>query len=658
MPSFPNPQPILETGLDAHNRGDLETAMTAYRNVLAVSPDHPAALHLLGTALLQNEQPEQAVSYLERAARRQRDNPGVVGNLAQAYFTLGRFGEAHEAFRKAARLEPREVQFHLGAANSLAMQGKLAEAESALLRLTERFRKEPLVSFNLGNIMRDLGRHEEASAHYRKALELDPRFVDARNNLGSALHSLQRFEDAEREYRACVEIEPAHALALSNLASVLIDQGCFHEAEAVCRRLIELAPGWEVPHAYLASAVGHQGRLEEALACQHRVLEITPSDVKAVGAYAATLADAGRFAESARWFARALAADPESPTLRQSLFFTLLAGGRLADGWAEYHHRPAAMRFREKYAPLALSRTLPPEISGKHVCLLREQGLGDELFFLRYATRLHQMGARVTCSASDKIAGLLARADCFAEVVGQDIPPPRADIFMLMGDLPHALSAHPASELSVSSTESRAFLHDFPRHIAIFCPPVPDSLALQPLTAKTAEIRERLARAGSPPYIGITWRGGTPPREQKADTWLLHKEIPIPLLAEALRDAPGTFIGLQRRPGPGELEALSTALGRPVHDFTSLNEDLEGMLALLAQMDEYVGVSNTNMHLRAAAGKTARVLVPRPAEWRWMHSGSSSPWFPGFRVYRQSLRGDWRLALDALRRDLVQTHGR
>ena len=75
------------------------------------------------------------------------------------------------------------------------------------------------------------------------------------------------------------------------------------------------------------------------------------------------------------------------------------------------------------------------------------------------------------------------------------------------------------------------------------------------------------------------------------------------------------------------------------------------MLALLALIDDYVGVSNTNMHLRAAAGKTARVLVPCPAEWRWMASGSS-PWFPGFGIYRQALNGRWEDALTALRRDI------
>jgi hypothetical protein len=40
-----------------------------------------------------------------------------------------------------------------------------------------------------------------------------------------------------------------------------------------------------------------------------------------------------------------------------------------------------------------------------------------------------------------------------------------------------------------------------------------------------------------------------------------------------------------------------------------------------------------------------------------MSSGRTSPWFPGFSIYRQSLHGDWTAALDELRRDLTANHG-
>ena len=105
---------------------------------------------------------------------------------------------------------------------------------------------------------------------------------------------------------------------------------------------------------------------------------------------------------------------------------------------------------------------------------------------------------------------------------------------------------------------------------------------------------------------------------------------------------------LQRAPAPGEVETFSRKLGRQAHDLSELNQNLADMLAVLALVDEYVGVSNTNMHLRAAAGRAARVLVAFPPEFRWMHTGEHSPWFPSFAVYRQSPSGDWGSALTRL----------
>jgi len=98
-------------------------------------------------------------------------------------------------------------------------------------------------------------------------------------------------------------------------------------------------------------------------------------------------------------------------------------------------------------------------------------------------------------------------------------------------------------------------------------------------------------------------------------------------------------------------------VGRAVHDLSALNDNLADMLAALTIVDEYVCVSNTNTHLRASAGRTGRVLVPWPPEWRWMISGEESPWFPGFRIYRQKPDGDWTAALDRLRQDLRAASG-
>jgi hypothetical protein len=77
------------------------------------------------------------------------------------------------------------------------------------------------------------------------------------------------------------------------------------------------------------------------------------------------------------------------------------------------------------------------------------------------------------------------------------------------------------------------------------------------------------------------------------------------------------------------------------------------MLALLSLLDDYVTVSNTNVHLAATVGKNARILAPTTVlDWRWVPGGTTSPWFPDFKIYRQSGTGSWSEALSNLKADL------
>ncbi len=648
MQSMPVLNDLIRRGLAAHHAGRVDTARELYQQALLLDSGNPHALHLLGTALLQLGQPGQAVEFLQRAAPKMRGHPGVHGNLAEACLALGQYEQARDAFRKASRLDPANVHYRIGIATALAMQGRLSEAETFLRKQAREFANEALVWLNLGNVLRDLGRPAEALDCFVKTLALDPQRVDARNNLGGVLYVLRRFEEAEHEFRACIAAAPDSLSPPCNLASLLIDVGRFGEAEALLRRVIERAPDLVEAHSWLGAALSHQGRLREALPCYKVAAELAPQSVSSALAYAEVLMENSKIGAGLRWYAHALSMN-RSAQMKDSLGDALLAAGLFAEGWADYASRPA----REQQPDLPLAEELPPKLDGTHVCLVREQGLGDEIFFLRFARALQARGARITYRASNKLRSLLARAHFLNDVLEENAPLPASDATLLIGDLPHALCALPATALpAVSRWDEAAPVPDFAQQIVVFWPELLPSIELEPLAERITEMRDRLARAGPPPYLGITWRAGTLPHLQKGEDWVLHKTIAPAQLAEAVRDFRGTLIALQRRPDPVELDALSAALARPVHDFTAVNEDLEGMLALLALIEEYVGVSNTNMHLRAGVGKTARVLVPCPAEWRWMASGGESPWFPGFPIYRQGLDGDWKAALARLAKDL------
>jgi len=161
----------------------------------------------------------------------------------------------------------------------------------------------------------------------------------------------------------------------------------------------------------------------------------------------------------------------------------------------------------------------------------------------------------------------------------------------------------------------------------------------------------RLAAFGPPPYVGVTWRAGAPREGALRHGPALYKQVPVAELAAVLRPLAASVVILQRQPEAAEQQQFVQALGRQALDLSEVNDDLADALALLSLLDEYIGVSNTNMHLLAGIGGRGRVLVQTPAEWRW-GLGDQSPWFPEFLLYRQGPDRSWQEAWDRLRVDL------
>lgn len=649
-------QDLIRKGLAEQQAGRLASAKSIYEQVLVIEPRHPDALNLLGVIALERSDPGVAADLIAQAIQVQPANPGFHANLAHAYLASQRVAEAHGAFRRAATLDPRNPQFAVGAAVCLAMQGSAADAEQQLRKVVQDHPRYALGWYNLGNLLRDGGRHREAMDSYRRVIGLDPGFADAHSDLGRLLHQAQRFDEAEQAYREYLRLQPDTRTGYVNLASLLIDLGRSVEAAKLCQQgIARLAATGSTSELQwmLGSAFAHQGDFASALAPFHAAA--MHGNSRALWGYGLALRETGNAQEGLQCLERARDLEPDIAEFRHGMAGIYLSAGNMQSGWREYQQRPARARFAEELAHVKLAEKAGEDLVGKTVLLLREQGLGDELFFLRFARELKSRGAAITYRTNPKIASILARVAALDRVITGDVPLPEADIAMLVGDLPKVPQELDSSPYRARQDTAAAQIR-FQCVPRVFYPELPPPLPLTALPRRLRDTRERLSALGPPPYLGLTWRAGTAPEQQGA-AWMLHKEIPLERLGAAVRSVNGTLLALQRNPRPGELGELAACARRPMHDLTGLNEDLEAMLALLALVDDYIGVSNTNMHLRAGAGRTARVLMPRPAEWRWLLAGDESPWFPGFRIYRQGPDGDWNVALERLRADLRTAFG-
>ncbi len=507
----------------------------------------------------------------------------------------GRLADAEAAFAQMASDNPKEHRaWHMLAV--IALQGaRPRDALQLAQRAVQHDRRNPTYHSTLGVAAAECGMLEEAVGHFRRALRERPGFVDASYNLGKTLVKTGDLKGAHDAYRRALAFDARHPGLRKNLAWVLRELGRLDEAIALLEQGSAEAPAADDLLEDLADAYGERSGPTAARAAYTAAIERLPRSVRL------------RFGHSQ----------------------LLLALGEWRQGWSEYLWRDLVPRSGD---PPLLPQwgALARDLSGTRLRLIGEQGLGDVLFFLRFAAELKRRGASLRLDAPLKLAALLQSSPLFDDVRPADGRPARdaaGEESVFVGDLPALLGAEAA----------------------------PPAFPLAAAPERVVRCRALLASHGAPPYVGLTWRAGTDPREPEFGRRLdaLSKQVAPEALAAALDGIPGTLVVLQRRPRAEELAAMTKQLGRAPLDLSAFNEDLEEMAALLAVLDDYVGVSNTNMHLAAGVGRTARVLVPYPPEWRWMEDGNESPWFPGFKMYRQSVARSWDEALTRLRADLL-----
>jgi len=615
----------LRDALERFHARDLAGSVRLCREILRQVPKHPDALHLLGIVRLTGGNAREAVTLLNKAIEEKPGDPAMLENLGVAYLATGNPAAAETMLRMCLRLGASHGLLYMRLGQALALQGKLAEAEKELRTAAARAAGDPEVHMNLGNALSGLGRHEDALACYRKVLVLQPRHVDAQHNVGTLLMLMGRNNEAVSAYQAALAVAPDNADCHGKLGVAYSNMGRQEEAIACFRRALAINPGHAPAYSYLGDAYRHQRRYDEAVSCYEKALSIRPGFIEDLVSIGLVRAEEGRYAEALDFYRRALSLDSSDADVRIVYGLLCLALGDFEEGWKSFQWRPArANALRVKRVSDA---ALPENATGMTMLLLGEQGIGDELFFLRFVPSLTERGWNVILKCNRKLKTLLQRTDMFAAVIANDESEPAADWRLLVGDLPLVLHGD--------------------RHTGL-----PSPLRLSILDERIATARERMARYGPPPYIGLTWRAGTPLESQRIRGQSLYKEVPLSVLARSLKSVPGTIISIQRHPRDSDLDALRSELKRDVHDLSVANEDLEDMLALLSLLGEYVGVSNTNMHLMAGIGRTARVLIPHPPEWRWTVREGESPWFPGFETYRQQVDGDWTPALGRLARDL------
>ncbi len=163
---------------------------------------------------------------------------------------------------------------HINLGKALASRGQFEEAIAHYRRVLEIEPNDADAYHNLGLAFANRGQFKEAIAHFRKALKIMPDFMEAHYNLGVALACCGQFDEATAHFRTVLEIKPDFVAAHYNLGLALASRGQVNDAVAHFRKTLEIMPDFAAAHYNLGDALDRCGKLDEAMEHYQKALAL------------------------------------------------------------------------------------------------------------------------------------------------------------------------------------------------------------------------------------------------------------------------------------------------------------------------------------------------------------------------------------------------
>lgn len=264
---------MLDQAMQRHAGGELAAAAETYRHILAASPNHPDALHLLGLANIQGGAAEDGAALVRRAMAVQPGCAPHHNSLALALRQMGRAAEAVEQYRLALALRPGAAELHCNLATTLLDLARKAEAVAQYREAAALAPERAEIWYNLANALADEP-GEDAAACFARALALRPAYQEAAGNFGRWLISRARWAEAAVQLQAATRLAPGDAGAWNNLGIARQEAGQGAAAAECYRRAVALDGAFADAQYNLGCLLAGDGQVEQALAC-HRAAAAT-----------------------------------------------------------------------------------------------------------------------------------------------------------------------------------------------------------------------------------------------------------------------------------------------------------------------------------------------------------------------------------------------
>jgi tetratricopeptide (TPR) repeat protein len=194
------------------------------RQVLNADRRNAEASYVLGSALVMQGKPLDAIAPLEEAARGRHD-PQSDTMLAIALRQAGRAEDAYSRLKRTTKRQPPYAAAFLELGRLLASMERHDEAAEALMRGLEVAPMMPEMSIQLGYVLLRRRRFDDAKAAFARALAIVPDSPDALFGIAQAHQENGESQTAADYFRRYLIVSPGDQTAWVRLGLCLLALG-------------------------------------------------------------------------------------------------------------------------------------------------------------------------------------------------------------------------------------------------------------------------------------------------------------------------------------------------------------------------------------------------------------------------------------------------
>jgi tetratricopeptide (TPR) repeat protein len=243
--SSPTSESRLAEGVLLARLGDHVGAVAAAHQSLELSRSNAEAHMLLGEQYLRLDELGLAQRHFELASRLRPDADACY-LAALTSLKLGDRDSASAGLQRALEVEPRHYNAAVRMAALKVDEGDYLGAHRLLSALIEHYPSYPDLHYGLARVCVLMARNAEAVRLMQTALDLNPRYAEARREMAALCAADKGAEAAEHAARG-LEVDPDDEEAAINLGRIYSKNGDPERAIAVLERAVERFPdSWRI----------------------------------------------------------------------------------------------------------------------------------------------------------------------------------------------------------------------------------------------------------------------------------------------------------------------------------------------------------------------------------------------------------------------------